>query len=164
MSLFAEEIARIQNPAYGSVLVYSLAKGYQSAHPDHSAMPLSYVFIAIPLLLSPEVIDVMSHTRSGLRSLADKLNSNGNTGADMLITLMPRVRELREFTLACIKFLLVTNLVSLDTTDGTLVAHDNKYVLARPELPPETKQAEQLGKWLAVLSPFELSSITKVVI
>ena len=84
MSLFEKEIARVQNPAYGAILVYYLAKGYAEAQAVSAPIPLPYLFVGLPLLLTPEVSDLIKHTTSGMRAVADKINSGANTGTDLL--------------------------------------------------------------------------------
>jgi hypothetical protein len=90
LSLFAKEIARVQNPAYGAILVYYLAKGYAEGHVVSAPIPLPYVFIGVPFLLTPEVNDLIKRTTSGMRAVADKINSGANTGSDLLMTLHQR--------------------------------------------------------------------------
>jgi hypothetical protein len=164
MSLFEKEIANVQNPAYGAILAYYLAKGYSDAHIERRSIPLPIVFVGLPLLLAPEIVEVISHTTRGVRAVVEKINSGSKTGSDLLMTLLPRAQNTREFTLTCIKFLLRTNLASLDIASGGLIVHDDSSLARRPELPPETKEASKLGRWLSELSTFEISSLTKVVL
>jgi hypothetical protein len=164
LSLFAKEIARVQNPAYGAILVYYLAKGYAEGHVVSAAIPLPYVFIGVPFLLTPEVNDLIRRTTSGMRAVADKINSGSNTGSDLLMTLLPRAQATREFTLSCINVLLRTGLGSLDVRAASLVVHENKELAKHRDLPAGTKEAAKLGRWLSALSAFEITSLTKVVL
>jgi hypothetical protein len=99
-----------------------------------------------------------------MRAVADKINSGANTGSDLLMTLLPRAQASRDFTLSCISVLLRTGLASLDVSTASLVVHDNAELSKRRELPAGTKEAEKLGRWLAELSAFEITSLTKVVL
>lgn len=164
LSLFAKEIARVQNPAYGAILVYYLAKGYTEGHVVSAPIPLPYVFIGVPFLLTPEVNDLIKRTTSGMRAVADKINSGANTGSDLLMTLLPRAQATREFTLSCINVLLRTGLASLDVPAAGLVVHENKELAKHRELPAGTKEADKLGHWLSKLSAFEITNLTKVVL
>jgi hypothetical protein len=164
LSLFEKEIARVQNPAYGAILAYYLAKGYAEGHVVSAPIPLPYLFIGLPFLLTPEVNDLIKHTTSGMRAVADKINSGANTGSDLLMTLLPRAQASREFTLSCINVLLRTGLASIDVPAASLVIHDNTELANRRELPAGTKEAAKLGRWLSELSAFEVTSLTKVVL
>ena len=164
LSLFEKEIARVQNAAYGAILVYYLAKGYSDAHAVSAPIPLPYVFIGVPFLLTPEVNDLIKHTSSGMRAVADKINSGANTGSDLLMTLLPRAQASREFTLNSICILLRTGLASLDVSAAGLVVHESKELAKQRELPVGTKEAAKLGRWLSELSAFEITSLTKVVL
>lgn len=75
LSLFEREIAYVQNPAYGAILTYYLAKGYAEAHVVSAPIPLPYLFIGLPFLLTPEVNDLIKHTTSGIRAVADKMGA-----------------------------------------------------------------------------------------
>ena len=164
LSLFEKEIARVQNPAYGAILVYYLAKGYSEGHALSAPIPLPYLFIGVPFLLTPEVNDLIKHTSSGMRAVADKINSGASTGSDLLMTLLPRAQVSREFTLNSINILLRTRLASLDVAEASLVIHENKELAKQRELPVGTKEAAKLGRWLSELSAFEITSLTKVVL
>ena len=47
LSLFEKEIARVQNPAYGAILAYYLAKGYAEGHVVSAPIPLPYLFMVL---------------------------------------------------------------------------------------------------------------------
>lgn len=164
MSLFEKEIARVQNPAYGAILVYYLAKGYAEAQAVSAPIPLPYLFVGLPLLLTPEVSDLIKHTTSGMRAVADKINSGANTGTDLLMTLLPRAQATREYTLICVNVLLRTGLASIDVAAASLVIHENGDLAKHRDLPDGTKEATKLGRWLSALSAFEITSLTKVVL
>jgi hypothetical protein len=164
LSLFEKEIARVQNPAYGAILVYYLAKGYAEAQAVSAPIPLPYLFVGLPLLLTPEVSDLIKHTTSGMRAVADKINSGANTGTDLLMTLLPRAQATREYTLICVNVLLRTGLASIDVAAASLVIHENGDLAKHRDLPDGTKEATKLGRWLSALSAFEITSLTKVVL
>jgi hypothetical protein len=164
LSLFEKEIARVQNPAYGAILVYYLAKGYVEAETISGPIPLPYLFLGLPLLLTPEVSDLIKHTTSGMRAVSEKINSGATTGTDLLLTLLPRAQATREYTLICLNVLLRTGLASIDVSSASLVIHDNKDLAKHSDLPDGTKEAAKLGRWLSALSAFEITSLTKVVL
>ena len=162
MSLFQKELANIKNPAYGSTLIYCLGRGYERSNDSRSSIPLPVVFLAVPLLLDREVISTIKQTRLGIRAVADKLSTNAKAGPDLLLSMPSRVASYRDFTVSCILVLLRTKLASLVLQRGTLTIHPNDSFENHANFPPETKEAEKLGGWLAQLSLFEISSVIKV--
>jgi hypothetical protein len=162
MTLFKEEIYRIQNPAYGAVLAHSLASGYHHASATHASIPLPYIFAAMPCLFNRDFVETIQHTTSGLRAVVEKLNSSDKTGADLVPSLSKKAKQMRSLTLDSIGVLVAARLAALDLGSATLTPLRQALLTGRPELPPETKAAERLGSWLAMLTPFEISSLLKV--
>ena len=162
MNLFDAEIRRVQNPAYGAVLVHYLAGGYSSKHAEHAPIPLPYIFVAMPCLFSAEILDSIKHTNGGLRASVDKLNSSEKAGTDLILSINHRARQMRSLTLESICVLISTGLGALDVASATLMPLREKLFSARKEVPPEANEAHKLGAWLAPLSAFEIGSILKV--
>lgn len=162
MTLFQDEIQRVQNPAFGAILVHSLATGYYAAHPEHASIPLPYLFVGLPCLLSPVMLDVIKHTNSGLRAVVDKLNSSEKAGSDFVLSVSARARQLRPLTMQSVSVLIASGLATIDLQSGGLTPMREKTVDSRPERPQESDAARKLGVWLAALSPFEVSSLLKV--
>ena len=162
MNLFQKEIRRVQNPAYGAMLAHALASGYQSTHSTHAAIPLPYIFVAMPCLFSNEMVETILHTKRGLRAVVDKLSSSEAGGSDLVPSISKRAREMRPFTLECISVLVASKLAVIDIASATLVPLREDEVKTRPELPSEADAAHKLGGWLAPLSSFEISSVLKV--
>jgi hypothetical protein len=161
-SLFQAEIQRVQNPVYCGVLIHFLASGYSERHPQRSPIPIPYIFVAVPCLFTPEVMDIIHHTNAGLRAAVNKLLSSDHSGSDILLSLNRKTTKMRSLTSDAIAILLAVNLASLDVESAALFAINHKSLIARYDLPPDTKDACKLGTWMATLSPFEVSSILKV--
>jgi hypothetical protein len=162
VSLFRKELQNVLNPAYGSALIYCLARGYKAGSDSKNSIPLPIVFLALPLLLDPIVIGTIRQTRLGLRAMADKLTTNPMAGSDLLLSMPSKVAMTREFTLSCVLVLLSAKLASLDLQNGTLAIEQEESFRKNLELPQDVKEAEKLGTWLAKLSLFEISSALKV--
>jgi len=162
MGLFEREITNVLNPAYGASLLHAVVRGHSEACETGQGLPLPHLFVALPLLLNPRAVDALSHTRSGLRNVAEKLDSGLTTGADLLRTLLPEAKRKREFTLQSLNVLLLAKLVDFDRKNASVSIMASNFVL--PLLEPEGySEGLKLGKWFASLSVFEVSSITKVV-
>lgn len=162
MSLFQEEISRVQNAAYGAVLTHSLASGFHNASATRASIPLPYIFVAMPCLFNNDFVEVIQHTTSGLRAVIEKLNSSEKTGADWILSLSARAKQMRPLTLESISVLIAAGLAAMDFGSATLTPLREAQLNQRRELPPETKAAVRLGSWMAAVSPFELSSLMKV--
>lgn len=162
MGLFERELTNVLNPAYGASLLHAVIRGHSEVNEMEQGLAIPHLFVALPLLLNPRVLDALSHTRSGLRNVAEKLDNGPNTGADLLRTLLPEAKRKREFTLQSLNILLLANLVGLDLKSASVSIKLNNRAL--PVSDPEGyAEGLKLGKWLASLSVFEVSSITKVV-
>jgi hypothetical protein len=162
VSLFRKELANIRNPAYGSLLIHSLAQGYREVTEKRSQISLPIIFLAFPLLLEPDVLAIIRGSRLGLRALADKLSADPRTGTDLLLSMPDRVNASKEFALASILVLLRTKLAHIDLRDASLVVSNEPMPTDDPGLTRDIKQAAKLGGWLAELSIFEISIIMKV--
>jgi len=160
--LFERELTNVLNPAYGASLLYAVVRGHSESSETGQGLPLSHLFVALPLLLNPRAVDALSHTRSGLRNVAEKLDSGLTTGADLLRTLLPEAKRKREFTLQSLNVLLLAKLVDLDQKTASVSIMPGKRPLSVSE-PEGYSEGLKLGKWFASLSVFEVTSITKVV-
>jgi hypothetical protein len=116
----------------------------------------------MPCLFNGDFVETIQHTTSGLRAAVEKTNSSEKTGADLILSLSTRAKEMRPLTLESICVLVAARLAAIDLSNATLIPLREALLSGRPELPPETKAATRLGGWLASLSPFELSSLLKV--
>ena len=162
MSLFRKELANLRNPAYGSVLIHSLAQGYRDVSEKGSQISLPIIFLAFPLLLEPDVLAIIRGSRLGSRALADKLSADPRTGTDLLLSMPGRVNASKEFALASILVLLRTKLADIDLSDASLVVSNESVPSDNLGLTRDMKEAAKLGGWLAELSIYEISSVMKV--
>ena len=162
MALFERELETVLNPAYGASLLYAFVRGHEESAQAGQGMPIPHLFVALTLLLNPRVVDALAHTRSGLRNVAEKLDSSPETGADLLRSLLTESKTNRELTLQSLQILMVAGLVRLDTHRASVYLQPANDLL--PPLQPEGYiEGLKLGRWFATLSVFEITSIMKVV-
>ena len=162
MQLFETEVANVRNPAYGASLLYAVVCGHSEATDGNRGIALPHLFVALPLLLNPRALETFAHTRASLRTVAEKLDSGRETGADLLRTLLPEAKRQREFTLQSLNILLLAKLVRLNPQDASVKLEMTNQIQP-PSEPEGYSEGLKLGKWLSTLSVFEVSSITKVV-
>lgn len=160
--MFERELKNVRNPAYGASLLYAVIQGHSEIAGTGEGLALPHLFVALPLLLDPRALEVFSHTRVGLRGAAEKLDAGPTTGADMLRTLLPEAKKQRDFTLQSLNILLLTKLVRLNPHQASISLEQAVQITSLCE-PEGYSEALKLGGWLASLSVFEISSITKVV-
>jgi hypothetical protein len=148
MQLFKAEIANVHNPAYGASLLYAVVYGHSEATAENRGIALPHLFVALPLLLNPRALERFAHTRAGLRTVAEKLDSGRETGADLLRTLLPEAKRQREFTLQSLNILLLAKLVRLNPQDASVTLEMINQIKP-PSEPEGYSEGLKLGKWLA---------------
>lgn len=163
MALFERELSNVRNPAYGASLLYAVLRGHADNAENSQGLALPHLFVALPLLLNPNVLVAVSHTQAGLRNVAEKLDRGRDTGADLLRTLLFEAKAQREFTLQSLNVLLHANVATLNPGDATVSLSPSKKPLFPSRKTEGYDEGLRLGKWLSTLSVFEISSITKVV-
>lgn len=162
MPLFERELTSVLNPAYCASLLHGVIRGHSECVDPEVGIPVPHLFVALPLLLNPRALDTFAHTRSGLRNVAEKLDSGAETGADLLRTLLTEAKGHRDLALRSLQILLLAKVARLNTKKATL--HLEADGRGAPPLQPEGyAEAVKLGRWFASLSVFEITSITKVV-
>lgn len=163
MGVLDEEIGLVQNQAYGATLLAGFVQGYHEHHTEKAGAPLPYLFVALPMLLHVDLIDVIAGTRLGLRGFAEKCVSVEKAGTDLLLSINRRAMEYRGLTANCVAVLLSTKLAHLEVQTGTILPLNAKALTDRPDLPTEYEIAAKLGGWFSELTAFEIGSILKVV-
>ena len=163
MGVLDEEIGLVQNAAYGAALLAGFVQGYHGHHAEKAGAPLPYVFVALPMLLHADFVDLIAGTRLGLRGFAEKCVSVEKAGTDLLLSINRRAAQYRGLTAGCIAVLLSTSVLHLDVVTGTLLPRGTTALGGRPNLPRAYGTATKLGGWFSELTPFEIGSILKVV-
>jgi hypothetical protein len=155
----ASPVALVQNPAFGSLLLWSFGRGYQ-AEKIGDLPPLTSFFLVLPLLLhSPTLEELRSTNRSsGLSKLVSKLAER----RERLFAVHDRSLAMRELTLQSVAVGLATGLMHVDYETALVRSND-----VRPPKPPERLKyhvagAEKLGQWFARLPPSQIFSLLEV--
>jgi hypothetical protein len=162
MGVLDEEIGLVQNQAYGAALLAGFVHGYHAHHPEKAGTPLPYLFVALPMLLHSDLVELIASTRLGLRGFAEKCVSVEKAGTDLLLSINRRSAQYRGFTASCIAVLLSTGVAHLEVSTGRLLPHGTTALAGRPELPRAYDTATKLGAWFSALTSFEIASILKV--
>ncbi|HEY7337658.1 MAG TPA: three component ABC system middle component [Bryobacteraceae bacterium] len=162
MGVLDQEIGLVQNQAYGAALLAGFVVGFQAKHPEKSGPPLPYLFVALPMLLNAEILELLGSNRLGLRGFAEKCVSVEKAGTDLLLSINRRAIQYRELTSRSIEVLLSSRLCHLDARTGTLLPLPGTALESNPVLPMSYHMASKLGEWFSELTAFEIGSILKV--
>lgn len=155
----------MQNPALGAVAIWRAAVGYSVAHRQSLPMLLPLTFLVLPLVLMDDTRDQILATRSdsGLRRLVEKLESSKIKRVDSILAIHDRALRWRRLTLQSIQIGVATGLISLDAQRPAvepLSKASPRLVSERTR--PLLRAAESIGKWMAPLSPYEISALLHV--
>ena len=156
------EVRKVQNAAFGAVILAAFIQGFYEADETRQGTPLPYAFVVLPMILHSDIYRLLAGTKQSLRHMAEKFVSAEYAGTDLLLSINNRASQLRHLTAESLGVLFLTGLASLDTDKGRLVPHRTQRYLTRPDIPEEAKQSRKLGAWFAQLSAFEIGSILKV--
>jgi hypothetical protein len=152
-------IALVQNPAFGSLLLWSFGRSYQ-AEKVGDLPPLTAFFLVLPLLLhGPTLREIQSTNQSsGLSKLVSKLAQR----RERLFAIHDRALAMRELTLQSVATGLATRLLHVDY--DTAIVRSNEV---KPPRPPERLKyhvagAAKLGRWFARLPASQIFSLLQV--
>jgi hypothetical protein len=164
-TVLAREVRAIQNPALGAVLLWRFALGYASTRANPESTPMPVLFLALPILLHAETLNVLAHTQaaSGLRGFAAKFSDSKISESDVLLSLERRARSLRPLSLASLQVATTARLLFVDPARAEVVALSGTPPASAPAgVRPLLKGAEKLGKWCGEVTLFELASVLRV--
>jgi hypothetical protein len=160
MAILNREVRAIQNPALGSILIWRATSSYQKNHKTGSFMPLPLCFLVLPIVFHEETSALVTGTRtaSGLRKLTEKFRSAEESKTDLLLAVGSRAVAMRALTWESIRLGLASNVISLDTEDGSLMSlSDTPLVSGVPQaIRPLLGSAEKLGTWFSGLTLYEI--------
>jgi|SRR5208283_1156700 len=166
VGILGREIRAVQNPAIGATLIASAAKGYSEASGVHSGMPLPLSFLVLPIVLHAATCRLVTGTlkKSGLRYFADKFGQAKNAQSDLVLAIQKRAVALRPTTFESLDLMVQSGLGVLDYKRAEIFATDTlSHVLNDSRAEVELhRDAEKLGYWFGLLTPFELSVTLKV--
>jgi hypothetical protein len=165
MTVLAQEIRNIQNPALGAGLLWRFVCGYVETHRTHEHVPLPLLFLVIPTLFHQQTQEFVKGTLkgSGLRAFAAKFGGAKASKQDLLLAIHDRMFKSRPLTLASLRLALATRLLHVEA-DGKVLALSRTQAVSG--MPTEARQlmrdAEKLGSWCAPLTLHEIATTLKL--
>src|ERR1700734_3858953 len=108
MSVLANELRNVQNPALGAMLIWQFTAGYCSTQRSGGVMPIPACYITLPILLHSEIAILVQSTqaRTGLRGFVDKFVSTTVSKTDLLLEINSRAVSLRQLTTSSVSLAL----------------------------------------------------------
>lgn len=166
MSALAEEVRHVQNPALGSLVLWSFVRGYTNAKGDGTGCPLPLLFTVLPIVLHAETLVHVKSTQvgSGLRGFAAKFSKVPESGKDLLLSVHERALILRPLSLESLQIAAHARLLSVDSERAEVYSLTTTF----PQLGISgtvralSKDAEKVGRWCAALTLVEVSSVLQV--
>jgi hypothetical protein len=152
-------VALVQNPAFGSHVLWSFGRGYQ-AEKIGDLPQLTCFFLVLPLILhGPTLREIRStNLPSGLIKLAAKLSDE----RERLFAIHDRAVALRALTFQSVGFGISSKLFHLDYDLARLRSNE----LSLPPPPERLKfhisSADKLGRWFSRLPEAQVFSLLQV--
>ena len=145
----ASPVSLVQNPAFGSLLVWKFGRGFQVEKAGELPLLCSF-FVVLPLILhGPTLREIRStNLPSGLSKLTSKLSEQ----RELLFAVHDRVLSMRALTLESIAAGESTRLLSIDYNTSLVRSNDVKTPAPPERLKCHYSSAEKLGRWFARLS------------
>ena len=160
MTRLLSEVQAMQNPALGASLLWRFVCGF-SPSASIKGTPLPLAFVVLPLVFHARSVEEISGTQSGsgLRKFEEKFRDRG----DLLLSLQPRMLEMRDLSLRSLRVGLRAGLLSLVPTEAVLWPRSHASAPAEGQSVADLlRSAEKLGSWCADLTLFEVAGILKV--
>jgi hypothetical protein len=141
-------VALVQNPAFGSLLLWSFGRGYQ-AEKIGDLPPMTSFFLILPLVLHGPTLRVLRSTNqsSGLSKFTSKLMEE----RERLLAVHNRAFAMRELTLESIAAGIASKLLKVDYETGAVRSNDAKPTTTPERLKYHVAGAQKLGRWFARL-------------
>jgi len=154
------QIELVQNPAFGSILLWSFGRGFQS-EAIGKLVPMTSLFLVLPIILHAETLEHVRSTQlpSGLGRLAAKLAEK----RENLLAIHGRALKLRSLTLDSLGIAISAGIIKLDYRSACVRANETKLPVVPERLRNHVKGAEKLGKWCGRLQQNQVFSILRVV-
>ena len=149
VTLMLSEIDKVQNPAFGALLLWAFGRAYQDNLKEEAGSLLLY-FLVLPICLHRTTLDAVVSTRvsSGLGKFCEKIGHE----REELLAIHERCLKLRELTLNSIGFGIRAGLFSLAYDTGILRANDQRDPKVVERIKPHIKGAQKLGAWFQPLA------------
>lgn len=154
------QIKLVQNPAFGSILLWSFGRGFQS-EAIGELVPMTNLFLVLPIILHAETLEHVRSTQlpSGLGRFAMKLAER----RENLLAIHGRALKLRSLTLDSLGVAISSKIMKLDYKSACVRANEANFPVLPERLRKHVKCAEKLGKWCGRLQQVQVFSILRVV-
>lgn len=152
-------VALVQNPAFGSFLLWSFGRSFQSERLGELPV-LTPFFLALPLVLHGPTMRIIKSTNqsSGLAKFVSKLAEE----RERLFAVHDRALALRSLTLESIAAGISARLLSVDYDTASVRSNDVKPPAAPERLKHHVASAEKVGRWFARLPPNQVFSLLQI--
>lgn len=139
-------VALVQNPAFGSLLLWNFGRGYQAE--DIGDLPvLTSFFLTLPLVLHGPTMRVIKSTNqsSGLAKFVSKLGEE----RERLYAVHDRALAMRALTLESLSAGISAKLLKIDYSTATVRANELRPPTTPERLKYHVASAEKIGRWFA---------------
>jgi hypothetical protein len=152
-------VALVQNPAFGSLLLWNFGRGYQAE--DVGGLPvLTSFFLTLPLVLHGPTMRLIRSTNqsSGLAKLVSKLGEQ----RERLFAIHDRAIAMRGLTLGSLAAGISAKLLKIDYDTAVVRCNEAKLPAPPDRLKHHVASAEKVGRWFARLPPNQVFSLLQI--
>lgn len=152
-------VALVQNPAFGSLLLWNFGRGYQAE--DVGGLPvLTSFFLTLPLVLHGPTMRVIKSTNqsSGLAKFVSKLGEE----RERLFAVHDRALAMRALTLESFAAGISAKLLKIDYYTAVVRANEAKPPTVPERLKYHVASAEKVGRWFARLPANQVFSLLQI--
>ena len=160
MLTLTREVRFIQNPAYGTVLLWRFACGYSNTHPTSEYALLQLAFVVLPIILHKETFDLLKSTNrpTGLHGFVDKFSRTEVGKSDVLLAIQPRAVAWRPLSWDSIQLAIRSRLLTVSPTDARIIPISSSTSSSvSASVKPFLTNAEKLGEWCSHLRSLRLA-------
>jgi hypothetical protein len=152
-------VALVQNPAFGSLLLWSFGRAYQSEKVGHLP-PVTAFFLILPLVLHrPTLRNIRStYQSSGLSKFVEKMSEE----RERLFAIHDRALALRGLTFESLATGIAGKLMGVDYGSGVVRSNDVRPPPSPERLKDHLASADKLGRWCARLPLAQVFSLLQV--
>jgi hypothetical protein len=152
-------VALVQNPAFGSLLLWNFGRGFQAERVGELPF-LTSLFLTLPLVLHGPTMRIIKSTNrsSGLAKFVSKLAEE----RERLFAVHDRALAMRNLTLESIAAGMSAKLLSVNYHTASVRSNDAKPPSLPERLKHHVASAEKVGRWFARLPPNQVFSLLQI--